>query len=61
MNFEEAQQQNNKEDGQRKFMENLPNISFSHRPPNWADIYKGLLSPNAKEYKNYLRPVIKKL
>jgi len=30
------------------FFDNLPTISYSPRPPGWSDIFKGLLSPNAK-------------
>ena len=44
-----------------KLIENIPNISYSPRPPGWNDIFKGLLSPHAREYKTYLLPVIQKL
>lgn len=45
----------------KKFFDNLPNISYSPRPPGWNDIFRGLLSPHAKQYKNYLKPIIDKL
>ena len=60
INIEEALNRMEKTDS-KQFFDNLPNISYSPRPPGWNDIFRGLLSPHAKQYKNYLKPIIQKL
>ncbi|CDW79409.1 UNKNOWN [Stylonychia lemnae] len=60
INFEEVMTQMEKKNS-ANFFDNLPTISYSPRAPGWNDIFKGLLSPNAKQYKNYLKPIIEKL
>lgn len=60
INIDEVMTQMEKVDS-KQFFDNLPSMSYSPRPPGWNDIFRGLLSPHAKQYKNYLKPIIAKL
>jgi len=43
------------------FLDNMPQISYSPRMNGWKDIFLGILSPHASQYKLYVQPAIQKL